>query len=188
MGRLQSDAYRNVVFVNDRKDGHSLRGTLPGSNFKGSRGVKGFFGPNNGNTTTPVFVCEGALDALSLRSAGVNAIATQGNTDMTTLHELLLRYKALGYHLVAAFDNDDAGDKMAHVVMSWDDVGASFAKPKGKDWNDDLLETGDKFDPVQDVVWSEGSPGYVNPTATQDAQAGGQRATTAPTKPRRMVR
>ena len=186
MGRLQSDAYRNVVFVNDRKDGHSLRGTLPGSNFKGSRGVKGFFGPNNGNTATPVFVCEGALDALSLRSAGVNAIATQGNTDMTTLHELLLRYKALGYHLVAAFDNDDAGVKMAQDVMSWGDVGASYARPAGKDWNDDLLAMGDKFEPLRDVVWAKGSPGYVEPGITTRVTE--QRADPAATKPRRMVR
>ena len=185
IGYLMSDAYQNVVIVNNTKNGHSLRGTLPGSRFKGSRGVKGFFSPNTGNTATPVFVCEGALDALSLRSAGVSAIATQGNTDMAALHEFLLKYRALGYHLVAAFDNDDAGAKMAQAVMSWDDIGASYAKPVGKDWNDDLIGMGDKFDPLRDVVWAEGSPGYVEPIATQATERG---AATAPTKPRRMVR
>jgi DNA primase len=150
--------------------------------------VKGFFAPNSGNTATPVFICEGVLDALSLRSAGLSAITTNGSTDMTALHAFLVRYKAKGYHLVTAFDNDDAGAKMAQVVMSWDDVGASYAKPVGKDWNDDLLAMGDKFDPLRDVVWAKGSPGYVEPTATQDAQVTEQRAAVAPTKPRRMVR
>jgi hypothetical protein len=186
MGRLRSDAYQNVIFVNDTKNGHSLRGTLPGSNFKGSRGTKGFFSPRSGNTTTPVYICEGALDALSLRSAGVSAIATQGNTDLTALHALLLQYKALGYHLVAAFDNDDAGAKMAQAVMSWDDIGASYAKPVGKDWNDDLIGMGDKFDPLRDVVWAKGSPGYVEPIITTQVTERG--ATVVPVKPRRMVR
>lgn len=188
LGYLRSDAYQNVVIVNNKKNGHSLRGTLPESSFKGSRGVKGVFTPNNGNTATPVFVCEGALDALSLRSAGLSAIATQGSTDMTALHELLVQYKAMGYHLVAAFDNDDVGAKMAQVVMSWSDIGASYAKPVGKDWNDDLLEMGDKFDPLRDVVWAKGSPGYVEPIAAQAAQATEQRAAPATTKPRRMAR
>ena len=186
MGRLRSDAFQNVIFVNDTKNGHSLRGTLPGSNFKGSRGTKGFFSGRSSNTATPVYICEGALDALSLRSAGVSAIATQGNTDLTALHALLLQYKAMGYHLVAAFDNDDAGAKMAQVVMSWDDVGASYAKPRGKDWNDDLIEMGDKFDPRRDVVWAKGSPGYVEPIIT--TQVTEQRAAPVTTKPRRMVR
>ena len=184
LGCIRSDAYQNVVFVNDLKNGHSLRGTLPGSDFKGSRGTKGFFSPSSGNNTTPVFICEGALDALSLRSAGVSAIATQGSTDMAALHELLLQYKASGYHLVAAFDNDAAGAKMAQVVMSWDDIGASFAKPMGKDWNDDLIRLGDKFDPMRDVVWSEGSLGYIKPLAAQDTE----RRVAAAVKPRRMVR
>ena len=188
MGRLRSDAYQNVIFVSDTKNGHSLRGTLPGSNFKGSRGTKGFFSGRSSNTNTPVYICEGALDALSLRSAGVSAIATQGNTDLTALHALLLQYRAMGYHLVAAFDNDDTGAKMAQAVLSWDDVGASYAKPRGKDWNDDLLEMRDKFAPLRDVVWSEGSPGYVEPITTQAAQAVEQRAAPAPAKPRRMVR
>lgn len=185
LGYLRSDAYQNVVVINNSKNGHSLRGTLPGSTFKGARGVKGFFTPNTGNTSTPVFICEGALDALSLRSAGLSAIATQGNTDMAALHAFLLRYKASGYHLVTAFDNDDAGAKMAQAVLSWDDVGASYAKPQGKDWNDDLLEMGDKFDPLRDVVWAKGSPGYVEPIT---AQATEQRAAPATAKPRRMVR
>ena len=188
LGHLRSDAYQNVVVVNNSKNGHSLRGTLPGSNFKGARGAKGFFCPNSGNTTTPVFVCEGALDALSLHSLGLSAIATHGSTDMAALHAFLLRYKAAGYHLVAAFDNDDAGARMAQAVLSWSDVGASYARPRGKDWNDDLLELGDKFDPMRDVVWSEGSPGYVEPIATQAAQAVEQRADPTATKPRRMVR
>ena len=47
---------------------------------------------------------------------------------------------------------------------------------------------GDKFDPLQDVVWAKGSPGYVEPIATQAAQAVEQRAAPAPAKPRRMVR
>lgn len=185
MGRLRSDAYRNVLVINDTKNGHSLRGTLPGSDFKGSRGVKGFFTSRGSNTTTPVYICEGALDALSLRSAGVSAIATQGNTNLTALHALLLQYRAMGYHLVAAFDNDDAGAKMAQAVLSWDDVGASYARPRGKDWNDDLIELGDKFDPLRDVVWAKGSPGYVEPLAAQVTE---QRAAPATTKPRRMVR
>lgn len=186
LGYLRSDAYRNVVILNNSKNGHSLRGTLPGSTFKGARGVKGFFTPNTGNTSTPVFICEGALDALSLRSAGLSAISTQGSTDMDALHTFLLRYKAAGYHLVAAFDNDAAGAKMAQVVMSWGDVGASYARPVGKDWNEDLLELGDKFDPLHDVVWAKGSPRYVEPSiATRVTE---QRADPAAAKPRRMVR
>ena len=185
LGYLRSDAYQNVVVINNSKNGHSLRGTLSGSNYKGARGVKGFFTPNTGNISTPVFICEGALDALSLRSAGLSAISTQGSTDMIALHDFLAKYKALGYHLVAAFDNDDAGAKMAQVVMSWGDVGASYARPVGKDWNDDLLEMGDKFDPLRDVVWAKGSPGYVEPITAQVTERG---AATAPAKPRRMVR
>jgi hypothetical protein len=185
-GYLMSDAYQNVVVVNNKKNGHSLRGTLPGSRFKGSRGIKGFFCPNSGDPTTPVYICEGTLDALSLRSVGLSAIATHGSTDMAALHEFLVKYKALGYHLVAAFDNDDAGAKMTQAVLSWSDIGASYAKPRGKDWNDDLLEMGDKFDPLRDVVWAKGSPGYVEPIITTQVTERG--ATVVPVKPRRMVR
>jgi hypothetical protein len=105
---------------------------------------------------------------------------------MAALHEFLVKYKALGYHLVAAFDNDDAGAKMTQAVLSWSDIGASYAKPRGKDWNDDLLEMGDKFDPLRDVVWAKGSPGYVEPIITTQVTERG--ATVVPVKPRRMVR
>ena len=123
-----------------------------------------------------------------MRSAGISAIATNGSTDMTALHNLLLQYKAEGRHLVAAFDNDAAGAKMAHAVLDWVDVGAGFARPKGKDWNDDLISMGDKFDPLRDVVWFEGSSGYIKPLATQDVQVTEQKAAVASVKPRRMVR
>ena len=189
MGHLLSDAYRNVVLVNDNKDGHSLRGTLVGSRFKGSRGTKGFFSPMGTDTAVPVFICEGAIDALSLRSAGVNATATNGSTDMDALHRHLLRYKARGCPIVAAFDNDAAGAKMTATVLSWGDVGASYAVPRGKDWNDDLISMGDKFNPLQDVVWSEGSPGYIKPPTAEvpDREPAAVKSPAA-TKPRRMVR
>jgi DNA primase len=56
----------------------------------------------------PVLLCEGPLDALSLRLAGINATATMGSSPSKIQLETI---KEMNCDIVIAYDNDDAGKR-----------------------------------------------------------------------------
>ena len=86
-----------------------------------------------------VVVCEGPLDAISLKLQGVNATCTQGTN---VSREQMRQLREFGGSLVVAYDNDDAGNKGANgfVTMSKKMLISPVYRltpPKGfKDWNE----------------------------------------------------
>ena len=87
-----------------------------------------------------VMVTEGPLDALSLKSLGVNATCTQGS-NLSTEQARLLK----GRYIILSYDNDTPGkdgmEKARKTILS-KNVGSPYAvqPPKRfKDWNDFLV-------------------------------------------------
>ena len=93
-----------------------------------------------------VIVCEAPIDALSLAACGFPALALCGvNGDKTTGPPWF--HLACGLRRVfLAFDCDDAGEAAAVALASrLGEYGAQcerLSPPKGKDWNDALLQMG----------------------------------------------
>ncbi len=61
--------------------------------------------------TKPVAIVEGAIDALSVISAGMEAIALNGAQNKGKLYDLIERHKAKLPPIILALDNDEAGRK-----------------------------------------------------------------------------
>jgi DNA primase len=77
---------------------------------------------------------ESPIDALSLRDLGFGGriVATVGNAAELARAKADI-YRQQGLTVVAAFDNDRAGDAMARSLGQCERL-----KPSGKDWNEDL--------------------------------------------------
>lgn len=61
--------------------------------------------------TKPVAIVEGAIDALSVISAGMEAIALNGAHNKGKLYDLIVKHKAKLPPIILALDNDEAGRK-----------------------------------------------------------------------------
>ena len=61
--------------------------------------------------TKPVAIVEGAIDALSVISAGMEAIALNGAQNKGKLYDLIQKHKAKLPPIILALDNDEAGRK-----------------------------------------------------------------------------
>lgn len=61
--------------------------------------------------TKPVAIVEGAIDALSVISAGMEAIALNGAQNKGKLYDLILKHKEKLPPIILALDNDEAGRK-----------------------------------------------------------------------------
>lgn len=109
--------------------------------------------------TLPVFVCEGAMDALSIMSAGGVAVATGGTSHGNLLQAI--KEKRPDTTLIICYDNDEAGRKgseklsqdltelnIPHVIASYP------ADTACKDVNDLLRED------VQDYLSQTGKTAY----------------------------
>ncbi len=133
--KLYADQYKNAVFVLENKQGVVLRGTTDKS-FHGVRGKKLAFEIESKNQDKQVAFVESAIDAMSLRDLNFNGkiISTSGNSNFQIM-ELATNFKDKGFKIIAAYDNDKAGDNMSRNLG----YSAERMKPKTKDWNDDLL-------------------------------------------------
>jgi Plasmid recombination enzyme/Toprim-like/Protein of unknown function (DUF3991) len=132
LGRLYADKYRNAVFVLGKGEGVELRGTGD-KPFHGVRGQKSpFYLPERGEKK--VAFVESSIDALSLHDMGFKGriVSTAGNSTEYA-RKLAEMHKEAGFTVVAAFDNDKAGEKMATNLQACERL-----RSKGKDWNDDL--------------------------------------------------
>jgi len=161
-GTVYADQRGNAVFL--RQDaagtpvGASLRGTLPGSEFKGlavgSRRDEGHFSLTVGTPAAyhapQVYITESPIDALSLA-----AVASTQRGEQTFLSTdgagALPRRQidaalARGALVHCAFDNDQGGAKLwAQVTEAYPGAGAIVRErpPHGaKDWNDALRAQG----------------------------------------------
>jgi len=132
MGRLYADKHRNAVFVLGKGEGVELRGTGD-KPFHGVRGTKFPFYLQERGEKKVAFV-ESSIDALSLHDLGFKGriVSTAGNSTEYA-RKLAEMHKEQGFTVVAAFDNDKAGEKMATNLQACERL-----RSKGKDWNDDL--------------------------------------------------
>jgi hypothetical protein len=133
-GRIYADRYANAVFVLGRDgEGVELRGTGT-TPFHGVRGEKMPF-YLRGERGRVAFV-ESAIDAMSLRELGFKGgIISMAGSSADLSKIMADRIRDDGATVVAAFDNDRAGERMAMQLGEPQER----ARPKyGKDWNDDL--------------------------------------------------
>jgi 5S rRNA maturation endonuclease (ribonuclease M5) len=132
MGRLYADKYRNAVFVLGKGEGVELRGTGD-KPFHGVRGIKSPFYLAERGEKKVAFV-ESSIDALSLHELGFKGrIVSMAGNSTEYARKLAAMHKEQGFTVVAAFDNDKAGEKMATNLQACERL-----RSKGKDWNDDL--------------------------------------------------
>ncbi len=161
-GTVYADQRGNGVFLRTTTEGDavgaSLRGALPGSEFKGlavgSRRDEGHFSFTVGEpqpyTVPQYYICESPIDALSrcalLQQAGTTGVLTFVSTDGAgALPERLIREGTGGGCLVhCAFDNDRGGAKLWGAVQDAYPHATTIVRdhpPTGaKDWNNALCQ------------------------------------------------
>ncbi len=163
-GTVYADARGNAVFLRTDPEGNavgaSLRGTLPGSEFKGlapgSRRDEGHFslttGPAGGAASfgqaPQVYIAESPIDALSLATLHTARTGQAQQTFLSTDGAGSLPRREIdaalssGALVHCCFDNDQGGAKLwAQVQDAYPGAGAIVREqpPKGvKDWNDAL--------------------------------------------------
>lgn len=101
------------------------------------------------NTGRPVFVVEGAMDALSIIEAGCEAIALNGTSNWKKLVEYITT-KSIKGDIIISVDNDEAGEKMGKALMrALQEKEISFTSaniaPQHKDANEALMAEREQF-------------------------------------------
>jgi hypothetical protein len=133
LGKVYADRYSNVVFVLGKGVGVELRGTGE-KPFHGVRGEKAPFIMADRGEKKVAFV-ESSIDAISLFELGFKGrIVSMSGNSATLAKEKAKTYREQGLTVVAAFDNDRAGEQMAANLG----YPRERIYPNGKDWNDDL--------------------------------------------------
>ncbi len=139
-----ADVRGNVVFrLRDeagQEVGYEVRGTYD-KPYHSVHGEKGMFFAKGDRTRTAAFV-ESGIEALSyraLRGSGLIVSTTGSAVEKPAAMARLL--KARGYEIVAAFNADRSGDRMADRLREL--VGSEVrrdrpADDRGKDWNEHL--------------------------------------------------
>jgi len=134
IGKVYADKYKNAVFVLGKGAGVELRGTGE-KPFHGVRGAKApFILAARGAGSLKVAFVESAIDAMSLYDMGFDGkIVSLAGSSSAQARERAHAYRKQGLHVVAAFDNDAAGNAMAKQIEP-----CIRMRPNSKDWNDDL--------------------------------------------------
>jgi Protein of unknown function (DUF3991)/Toprim-like len=143
-GRVFADARGNVVFrlrdETGQEVGYEVRGTHE-KPYHSVHGEKGLFIAKADDTRSAAFV-ESGIEALSywaLRGSGLIVSTTGSAVEKPAVMARLL--KARGYEIVAAFNADKSGDRMAERIrelLGGDVRRARPASDRGKDWNEEL--------------------------------------------------
>lgn len=144
LGKVYADKFSNVVFVLGEGLGVELRGTGD-KPFHGVRGQKRPFMLSAKDENKIAFV-ESSIDAMSLYELGFKGhIASMSGNSSEVAKQLASHFRQKGMTVVAAFDNDRAGEQMAA------NLGQPTTRlcPKSKDWNDDLKTKRDGAKMVQ---------------------------------------
>jgi hypothetical protein len=146
--KLYADQYKNAVFVLGDNEGVVLRGTTE-KPFHGVRGKKLAFEIESQTQEKKVAFVESVIDAMSLRDLNFTGkiIATSGNSNFE-VSKLAKEHEQQGFKIIAAFDNDRAGEAMCRNLG----YSAERMKPKAKDWNDDLLMQKMNYHQKQDFL------------------------------------
>ena len=147
-GRVFADVRGNAVFrlrdETGREVGYEVRGTQE-KPYHSVHGEKGFFITKADGTRTATFV-ESAIEALSyraLRGSGIIVSTTGSAIERPAV--LAKALQARGYDIVAAFNADKSGDRMAERLR--ESLGGPVRRDRpsaeaGKDWNDELKTRG----------------------------------------------
>lgn len=146
----QEAGHNNMVFINPSRTYAELRGTLTDRPFHGvvsGSDTMGFwwFKPGApGSIVTAAFICEGAIDAISLPLLRQRFLLPPGDNPMycsiggVTNQQRIDTIKAVmssvGKQTILAVDNDDAGERYRQKNPD-----CYTLVPKLKDWNADLL-------------------------------------------------
>lgn len=143
----QSAERNNIIFINRERDFAEARGTYTYGKpyhriYKGQADRFWWFKPWEG-TVECVYVCEAAIDAISLYQLHALAKESQkaiyvslgGVANQQTIDRL--KRQPAGYKVVLAVDNDAAGEACRKRNNDLD-----YILPEGKDWNEDLLNYG----------------------------------------------
>lgn len=143
----QSAERNNIIFINRERDFAEARGTYTYGKpyhriYKGQADRFWWFKPWKG-TVECVYVCEAAIDAISLYQLHTSSKEAQkaiyvslgGVANQQTIDRL--KRQPVGYKVVLAVDNDAAGEACRKRNNDLD-----YILPEGKDWNEDLLNYG----------------------------------------------
>lgn len=143
----QSAERNNIIFINRERDFAEVRGTYTYGKpyhriYKGQADRFWWFKPWEG-TVECVYVCEAAIDAISLYQLHTSSKEAQkaiyvslgGVANQQTIDRL--KRQPAGYKVVLAVDNDAAGEACRKRNNDLD-----YILPEGKDWNEDLLNYG----------------------------------------------
>lgn len=143
----QSAERNNIIFINRERDFAEARGTYTYGKpyhriYKGQADRFWWFKPWEG-TVECVYVCEAAIDAISLYQLHTSSKEVQkaiyvslgGVANQQTIDRL--KRQPAGYKVVLAVDNDAAGEACRKRNNDLD-----YILPEGKDWNEDLLNYG----------------------------------------------
>lgn len=146
----QSAERNNIIFINRERDFAEARGTYTYGKpyhriYKGQADRFWWFKPWEGTegTVECVYVCEAAIDAISLYQLHTSSKEAQkaiyvslgGVANQQTIDRL--KRQPAGYKVVLAVDNDAAGEACRKRNNDLD-----YILPEGKDWNEDLLNYG----------------------------------------------
>jgi len=143
-GGVFADARGNVVFrlrnEAGQEVGYEVRGTYQ-KPYHSVHGEKGLFISRGEETRIAAFV-ESGIEALSyraLRGAGLILSTTGSASERPAIMARLLQ--ARGYEIIAAFNADKGGDRMAERMQELLGSGVRRDRPDlkfGKDWNEQL--------------------------------------------------
>ena len=143
----QATEYNNIVFINYEKDWGELHGTYTGGEKSFHRLAAGsredgfwFFRTSKGAKTA--YVCEGAIDAISLyvmhNNLGLDKYAYYFSIGGAGKQQAIDRIKR-NLTVVIATDNDDAGNNCRSRNSDCESI-----MPVHKDWNEDLVHLNNK--------------------------------------------
>ena len=143
----QSAKRNNIIFINRERDFAEARGTYTYGKpyhriYKGQADRFWWFKPWEG-TVECVYVCEAAIDAISLYQLHTSLKEAQkaiyvslgGVANQQTIDRL--KRQPAGYKIILAVDNDAAGEACRERNNDLD-----YILPWSKDWNEDLLSCG----------------------------------------------
>lgn len=137
----QEKKNNNIVFINAKKDFAELRGTYTfGKPFHGivpNCRHDGFWWFRTSKDATTAYICEAAIDAISLyelhKLQGKQQPAYYISIAGAAKQAAIDRLKQTKLHLVLAVDNDDAGQQCRNRNPD-----LKYILPTNKDWNEDL--------------------------------------------------
>lgn len=144
-GSIYADSFANAVFLNSQKSGCELRGTIVGSTYHGYRGEKAAFIVPGDQKNYGLAFTESAIDALSYKALGFKgAVAAYGGQAINIILEMVQTHRERfpDLQIIAAFDNDKDGLKMASKLSQEVDRVIVDTPATGKDWNEQLTRPG----------------------------------------------